>query len=113
MVLVGMLFLFVFPSRTYLAQRQGLHSARQRVAVLSKENAQLTARVQRLNTDGEIERLAREQYNLVKPGEEAYAILPAPTPVAPAAGPGPAKAAKKPKSRGFLATVADRITFWS
>jgi cell division protein FtsB len=30
-----------------------------------------------LHTDAAIERLAREQYNLVKPGEEAYAILPA------------------------------------
>ena len=30
------------------------------------------------HTDAEVERIAREQYNLVRPGEEAYAILPGP-----------------------------------
>ena len=33
-----------------------------------------------LKTDEEVERLAREQYNLVRPGEESYAILPPPPP---------------------------------
>jgi len=110
-VLVGMLFLFVFPTRTYLGQRRGLDSARTRVEVLSEKNQELAARVKRLNTDAEIERIAREQYNLVRPGEEAYAILPAPEPLAPEPAPQPVK--KKAKHRGFLATVADRLSFWS
>ena len=111
-VLVGLLFLFVFPTRTYLGQRQELDSAERRVEILSKENEELAARVERLNSDAEIERLAREQYNLVKPGEEAYAILPAPQPDPPAAAAAqPAKAPKK--SKGVVATVLDRITFWS
>jgi len=108
-VLVGLLFLFVFPSRTYLAQRQELSSAEGRVQVLTRENEELASRVKKLNTDEEIERLAREQYNLVKPGEEAYAILPAPQPDPP---PPPAKKPAK-KSRGLVASVLDRITFWS
>jgi cell division protein FtsB len=33
----------------------------------------------RLSTDSEIERLAREKYGLVKPGERPFVILPAPT----------------------------------
>ena len=46
-------------------------------------------RVEALGTDEEIERIAREQYNLVFPGEEAYGILPAtpPPPVVPDAWP--------------------------
>jgi cell division protein FtsB len=111
-ILVGIMFLFVFPTRTYVAQRRGLESARQRVQVLSGENRELASRVHKLNTDAEIERIAREQYNLVRPGEEAYAILPAPeaAPVGPPAP--PAKKAPK-KQRGLFATVVDRLTFWS
>ena len=106
-VLVGVLFLFVFPTRTYVSQRRGLGDARERVAVLSAENRRLAAQVKRLNTDAEIERIAREQYNLVRPGEEAYAILPAPQPVKPApAAPAPAAdKAKKAKDKGVVATV--------
>jgi cell division protein FtsB len=106
-VLVGILFLFVFPTRTYLGQRRGLDSSRQRVAVLSEENRQLASRVKKLNTDAEIERLAREQYNLVRPGEEAYAILPAPEALPPAPDESTAKKAKPHKS------LWDRLTFWS
>ena len=48
--------------------------------VLKTQNDKLAQQAQQLNTDSEIERLAREQYNLVRPGEQAYAILPAPPP---------------------------------
>ena len=77
---VGVLFLFVFPARTYLAQRNDLTAASTRLRVLSDNNKKLAAEAARLHDDSEIERLAREQYGLVKPGEEAYAILPSPTP---------------------------------
>ncbi|HET7489767.1 MAG TPA: septum formation initiator family protein [Acidimicrobiales bacterium] len=75
---VGVLFVAVFPTKTWLAQHRDLQAMERRVAVLKAQNAELEARVQRLNTDDEIERLARRDYNLVKPGEDAYAILPAP-----------------------------------
>ena len=93
-VLVGILFLFVFPARTYLDQRRRLAATEQRLRALAQHNAELTARVQLLNTDAEIERLARAQYSLVKPGEEAYAILPAPPPPAPPSRPKPGRQAK-------------------
>jgi cell division protein FtsB len=91
-VLVGVLFLAVFPTRTYLAQRASTSAAEERLRVLREENAALEARVDRLHRDDEIERIAREQYNLVRPGEEAYAVLPPPastttTTSLPAAGP--------------------------
>ena len=78
-VLIGLLFVAVFPTRTWLAQRQETAAATEQLQVLTKENSKLATRVKALQSDDEIERLAREQYNLVKPGEEAYALLPGPS----------------------------------
>jgi cell division protein FtsB len=75
---VGILFIGIFPTRTYLTQREATHAATERLEVLGEENQVLEARVRQLKSDAEIERLAREQYNLVRPGEEAYALLPPP-----------------------------------
>ncbi len=79
-LLVGFLLLAVFPTRTYLAQRASTSSARTELDDLHRRNSALERRIERLQTPEEIERLAREQYGLVRPGEEAYAILPPPPP---------------------------------
>ena len=84
-LVVGVLFLAVFPTRTYLSQRASTQAARDKVEVLQRENATLEQRAAQLHDDAEIERLAREQYNLVRPGEEAYAVLPPPAPPTTAA----------------------------
>ena len=105
--LVGFLFVAVFPTRTYLAQHRDLARTERRLEVLSGQNAALADRVRRLNTDAEIERLAREQYNLVRPGEEAYAILPPPAP------PAAEGEAGRPDRRGLWARLWDGVTFWS
>jgi cell division protein FtsB len=107
-VLAGITLLAVFPVRTYFAQRHDLAASSERVKVLSTENRQLSDRVARLHTDAEIERLARQEYDLVKPGEEAYAILPAPE----VPKPQPEAVAHKP-SHGFWNKVGDVLTFWS
>jgi cell division protein FtsB len=77
-VFVGVLFAGVFPTRTYLAQRASISHAEKQLSVLGQQNGELRQRANELQTDAEIERLAREQYNLVKPGEDAFAILPPP-----------------------------------
>ena len=77
-VLVGVMFAAVFPTRTYLAQRTSISRAEKQLDVLDEQNRALERRADALRSDAEIERLAREQYNLVKPGEEAYAVLPPP-----------------------------------
>jgi cell division protein FtsB len=77
---VGVLFIGVYPMRTYLSQRSSLQRAERQMGVLKTQNDKLAEQAQQLNTDSEIERLAREQYNLVRPGEQAIAILPAPPP---------------------------------
>ena len=78
MALVVVLFVGVFPTRSYLAQRSATDTAEEQLAFLQAESDVLEARVRKLQNEDEIERLAREQYNLVRPGEEAYAILPGP-----------------------------------
>ncbi|MEJ5254197.1 MAG: septum formation initiator family protein [Acidimicrobiales bacterium] len=77
-VTCGVLFLGVFPTRTYLNQRAEIGRAEERLAGLTARNDELQRQVDLLNTDGEIERLAREQFGLAKPGEEVYQVLPPP-----------------------------------
>jgi cell division protein FtsB len=109
-VLVAVLVLFVFPTRTYLDQRHQLAVASQRLQVLDGQTAQLSQRIDKLHTDAEIERIAREQYHLVKPGEQAFAILPAPTPTttAPPAPPAASPARPAPHHGGWW----QRLTSW-
>lgn len=77
---LGAMAIGLFPTQTFLHQRAATSESEQRLAVLRDQNEAFEARLDRLGTDEEIERLAREQYNLAYPGEEAYAVLPAPLP---------------------------------
>jgi len=64
---VAILFLFVFPFRSYLAQRAEVNDARHDVHVMQEQNAKLAEEAARLKTKEEIERVAREQYRYVYP----------------------------------------------
>ena len=95
LALIGVLALAVFPAKAYLDQRQNHKVLVAQEAALAAQNRTLQARTDQLRSDEEIERLAR-QYNLIKPGEEQYFILPqagAP-PAAPAAAAEPPRAPK-------------------
>lgn len=84
---VGVLFAFVYPTRTFLDQRRAGDRARAQVELLQRENAKLAAVAEKLDTDAEIVRIARKFYGLVKPGEQPFVILPTPTTaLAPAPG---------------------------
>ena len=74
------LAVFVFPTRTFLDQRNATNASQRRLDVLREQNEVMEQRIAELDDPEEVERLAREQYNLVQPGEEAYAVLPAPLP---------------------------------
>jgi cell division protein FtsB len=113
-VLVVFLVAGVFPTRTYLHQREEIATAEAKLQILSAENEKLGDRVEQLHTDSEIERLAREQYNLVRPGEEAYAILPGPADPEPdELAPPPAELrAPEPEQSSIVDTALDVLTFW-
>ena len=74
--LAGVLFLFVFPTSSWLAQRRDRRQVETELRRVSAQNQRLERRVQQLRTPAEIERIARAKYNLVRPREEAFAILP-------------------------------------
>ena len=98
------LLVFVFPTRTYLSQRHQLAGTAAELQLLTRQNAQLSSQVAQLQTDAEIERLAREEYHLVRPGERAFAILPTPTPPTTAAPVRPAAAPSR--------SILQRLTSW-
>lgn len=77
-VTIALLAVSVFPTRTWIDQRAAIADTRASLDELDAERDALEARVAELDTDAEIELIARSQYGLVLPGEEAYAVLPAP-----------------------------------
>lgn len=79
-VLVGILFLAIYPTQTWLRQRADTERATEQLEVIEARNAELEGRIAELRTPGEIEAIAREHHHLVRPGEEAYAVLPPPEP---------------------------------
>jgi cell division protein FtsB len=79
MVIVALLFAFVFPARTLLAQRQQTENERKRLELLHEQTRKLEAETRRLENDAEIERIARDRYNFVRPGEHPYVVVPPPT----------------------------------
>jgi cell division protein FtsB len=85
-VLIGLLFAFVYPTRTLLDQRTDTKNARVQLELLRSENAKLAREAKQLKSDAEIERRARE-YGMVKPGEHPFVIIPTPTTVAPSTAP--------------------------
>ncbi len=95
MILVALLFVFVFPARTLLAQRQKTDEQRKTLELLHQQSRQLEEASRRLQSDAEVERMAREQYGFVYPGERPFVVVPPPT-TAPPAPTTTTKPAKKP-----------------
>jgi len=80
LVLVGALFVFVFPTSALLHQRGQLNEAEERLTTLKDQSDRLSKQTKQMRSDHEIERLARDRFNMVKPGEQAWAVVPAPLP---------------------------------
>lgn len=76
LAIVGFLFAFVYPTSTYFRQRAQLGKANERLERLVAEIKRLEQESEKLLGDAEVERLAREQYGLVRPGETPYVLVP-------------------------------------
>lgn len=75
----------IFPFRQIIADRRSVSLAQEKLLALREENGRLEGEVAALSSDVEVERLAREQFGLVQPGEVAYVVVspegePAPEP---------------------------------
>jgi len=77
-VVVAVLGYFVLPTRTFMDQRTALAETRTELDDMQAANVALEDRIEKLHSVQEIERLARRDFSLIYPGEEAYAILPPP-----------------------------------
>jgi len=82
-LLVGVLSLAVLPTRTWFDQRGAIRAAEADIEALDDQIDSLEGRIEALDSAEEIERIARERFDLVLPGEEAYGILPEPEPTWP------------------------------
>ena len=79
----------IFPFRQILAQNRQVDNTAAKLEALQEENASLETEIRALNSDVELERLAREQLGVVEPGETGVTIESPPgsallTPVDPA-----------------------------
>jgi cell division protein FtsB len=75
-LLMGAAFLTqVVPYRQIIESQRQVATARAELETLESQNAELAADVAALQTDAEIERLAREKLGYVRPGEKAYVVL--------------------------------------
>ncbi len=75
----------VAPARQAFEQRRVVSEVQAKVDALEERNAQLTGRLNRLSDVSYMEKLAREQLGVVRPGETSYVIVPAPVPAQPVA----------------------------
>ncbi|MCP3855718.1 MAG: septum formation initiator family protein [Actinomycetia bacterium] len=66
----------VLPVRTWTHQQAELDRATERLEELQDDYLALEKKVSLLDSDEEIERQARANYDYVFPGEESYRILP-------------------------------------
>jgi cell division protein FtsB len=65
----------VFPFRQLFQQQRQVADTQERLQDLTDANDQLEADIEAMQTDDGIERIAREQYGLVRPGEDAYVVV--------------------------------------
>ena len=75
LVAVALVFSNVFPFRQILAQEELVEQKNQSLAVLEAENARLTAAADYLQTDHGVEKIARQDFGYVRPGEVAYVVV--------------------------------------
>jgi cell division protein FtsB len=91
LVIGGAMYLFIFPARTYLAQKQDIAVQEHTIAALQAEDSKLASESHALQGAPTIEKIARQEYGLVKPGQQAFMVVPARTKPAPAPPPPPVK----------------------
>ncbi|MDQ3782226.1 MAG: septum formation initiator family protein [Actinomycetota bacterium] len=76
--LVGGVLGGVFPFRQMFAHHRQVDAAEQQLADLLAGNQQLEQDIATLRSSTELERIAREQFGLVRPGEVGYTVEPLP-----------------------------------
>jgi cell division protein FtsB len=68
----------IFPFRQILASDRAVELSERKLEALREENRRLEHQIAALQTPEEVERLAREEFGLVLPGEIGYVAVPTP-----------------------------------
>jgi cell division protein FtsB len=78
LLLVGLAIVLagVFPFRQLIAQERLVENTEAQLDALIAENESLQAEIDAVATPTELERIAREQYGMVRPGETSYVVEP-------------------------------------
>jgi cell division protein FtsB len=76
LLLVGLAIVLagVFPFRQLIAQERLVDNTRTQLDALAAGNESLQAQIDAVQSPTELERIAREQYGLVRPGETSYVV---------------------------------------
>lgn len=108
LVSLGLVATGVLPIQQYLERETQVNDAQQQLDALVAQNESLEADAIALLSDQEVERIAREQYGYVLPGEVGYVVDPVGEPEAAAQPVDPVQA--EPDDRSLLEKVWDFIT---
>jgi len=76
-MVVVILIWAIQPIRLWLDQREELSTKQQELINIESSNSALEQRAEALQTPEQIELIARQNFGLIREGEEAYAVLPA------------------------------------
>jgi cell division protein FtsB len=76
-------YVMFVPARDYFDQQAATRDTQEQLDRLDTELADLDERQQRLQDPDYIAQLARERYNMARPDEQVYAVLPPPPPPLP------------------------------
>jgi cell division protein FtsL len=76
--LVAVGYVMFVPARNYMEQQSATRDAQDQLDQLDDEIAQLEQRQDELADPDHVVQEAREQFNMGYPGEEVFAVLPAP-----------------------------------
>ncbi len=107
-VIAGFVATGVLPVREYVERGANVEVAQIELDRLTAENAALSDDIEALYTEQEVERLAREQYGFVRPGEIGYVVIPNETEGTPELPADPVSAVAE--DRSFLERIWDFVT---
>ena len=96
----------ILPFRQIIAQGRAVDLAEEKLTALEAENERLGEEARLLETPDEVERIAREEFGYVRPGEVAYVVV-----AAPGATPVPApEPVEEPVKRQWWDPIVDFLT---
>jgi len=75
-LLVGLAIVLagVFPFRQLIAQQRLVDNTQTKLDALVDENVRLQGQIDAMHSSAELERIAREQYGMARPGETTYMV---------------------------------------